>query len=276
MKPSYVERIKYSALGRWATLPLRARAMLHAPPARWGVALRLLVQSREWTNFSYDYEPEGLAAIVAAISMLTGCRPATLRSYAEELRNDKVFAERYRQRVTQTRLRYICDPQLRFGRCLVNYLLVRASGARVIFEAGTDRGLSTLAMARALVHAGTGGAGAVIVTVDTAADRGEFLEGDEGGLVQRLVGDSVQALRSFDRPIELFLHDTVNDATHTREQLSTLRGRLAARAIVHSAWFGKEFVAFCEEAGLQGIEYVERPKQHFYVGRRCGLATQGW
>jgi hypothetical protein len=274
MTPSLAERIKYSPLARLATLPMRLRIGLSPLAAQGWQVLRWLVRSREWVNFSYDYQPEGLQAVVCAIAVLTGRSPAELRGFADELRQDAVFAERYRQRVRHSRLRWTCDPEPGLGRCLVNYLLVRASGARSIFEAGTDRGLSTWAMVRAVQRNGDSGR-ARIVTVDLRDDRGELLDGDEDGLVQRLTGDSVALLRSMDTPIELFLHDTVNEPVHSQAQFEALSGRLAPRALVHSCWFSDAFAVFCEQRGLRALEYVERPLAHWYPGRRCGLAALG-
>jgi Methyltransferase domain len=275
MNPSLAERLKYSPLGRVATLPLRLRAALHPLTQQALQTLRWLPRSREWVNFSYDYEPEGLQAVVCAVSVLTGRTPAELRGFAAELHQDAAFAARYHDRVTRSRLRHTCDPELRFGRCLVNYLLVRASGARMIVEAGTDRGLSTWAMVRAVQRNGDGPHNARIVTVDIRGDRGEFLEGDEGGLVERHVGDSVALLERIDTPIELFLHDTVNEPVHSRAQFAALGPRLAQKALVHSCWFSDAFAVFCEQRGLRALEYVERPRDHWYMGRRCGLAALG-
>lgn len=273
MSSSWSERIKYSPAGRLAALPMRLRIGLTPLLAQGGQMLRWLGSSREWVNFSYDYAPEGLQAVVCVIAELTG-RPAhELRGFAQELKHDAVFAARYAQRVQHTRLRWTCDPQLHFGRCLVNYMLVRATGAKVVFEAGTDRGLSSWAMCRAMQANGHVGQGARLITVDLRADRGEFLDGDEAGLVQRLTGDSVAALAAVDQPIDLFLHDTVNDDAHSRAQFKVLSARLAPGALLHSCWFSDAFVQFCEQRGLRALEYVERVQSHWYAGRRCGLAV---
>jgi predicted O-methyltransferase YrrM len=265
-------RIKYSALGRLATLPRRARIGFGATAAQGLAVLRWLARSREWANFSYDYTEQGLEAVVCALALLGGVSREVVRGYADELLGDAAFSARYRQRVRETRLRYTSDPQLRYGRCLTNYLLVRVSGARFVFEAGTERGLSTWAMVRALQRAGHAPGAASIVTVDIAADRGELLEGDEGGYVTRVTGDSVAVLGATERPIDLFLHDTTNDEAHSRAQFAALAGRLAPGGWVHSAWFSPAFVAFCDRKSLRCLEYVEQPQGHWYPGRRCAIA----
>ena len=273
MSSRLAERIKYSPLGRLAALPMRLRTGLTPPVRQARQVLRWLWRSREWANFSYDYDPLGQQAIICVLAELTGRSPADLRDFAQELKNDAVFAARYRQRVAQTRLRWTSDPQLRFGRCMVNYMLVRASGARVIFEAGTERGLSTWAMCRALQRNGGGGGAQKIYTVDIQADRGGFLEGDEGGLVQRLVGDSVATLQGITGPIDLFLHDTLNEAAHTRAQLAALAPRLVPGSLLHSCWFSAELVDFCEQHGMRALEYAEQVKDHWYPGARAALAV---
>jgi hypothetical protein len=273
MSKSLLEQIKYSPLSRMATLPIRLRGGFSPLWSQTGRTLRWLVNSREWVNYSYDYDPVGLLSVATAIGDICGVSPATVRAYAQELAADTVFAERYRQRVSSTRLRYISDPQLHLGKCLFNYLLVRASGARMVFEAGTERGLSALAICRALrLNAGDGPA-PHLVTVDIATDRGEFLEGDEGGLVTRLTGDSVAAIRDLATPIDCFIHDTVNDSQHTQLQLATVGPKLAPRAVVHTSWFNQDFATFCEQSGMRYLEVAERPQDHWYAGRRCGLAS---
>jgi hypothetical protein len=276
-KSSFLQRLKYSNLSRVAALPLRVRVSVGPLLRQAGLVLRWLASSREWANFSVEYEPEGLQAVLCVLAHLTGKSLPALRALASELQADSVFATRYQERVAKTRLRYTCDPQLQYGRCLVHYVLVRATGVRVIFEAGTDRGLSTWAMCRALqrnlLDSGEG-AKPLLITVDIAPDRGEMLDGDEGGLVRRLVGDSVAALVNTPERIELFLHDTTNEMEHTRAQLQALGPRLARRAWVHSCWFSLELLAFCEAEDLQCLEYAERPRHHWYSGGRCALAAR--
>lgn len=271
MKTSWTQRLKYSPLSRAATLPMRLRVAAVPLLRQARLASRWLLQSREWATFSYDHEPEGIDAFVSLVSDLSGRDAADVSAFVAELLHDDVFAARYRQRVADTRLRYICDPELHHGRCLLNYVLVRAAAARVVFEAGTERGLSSWAMCRALRRNGI--EHPMLVTVDTQADRGDFLDGDEGGIVRRIHGDSVAALRAIDEPIDFFLHDTVNEARHTRAQFAALEGRLAPGALIQPSWFGREFVEFCRSHRLRHFEYVERVRNHWYPGRRIGLAT---
>lgn len=269
--------LKYSAFSRIALLPLRLRVGFGPWLGQGWRTLRWLFLSREWANFNCAYEAQGLEAVVCALAELSGQPRERLRGYAREIHADGDFARRCEQRVRETRLRHSCDLPLRYGRFVVYYMLVRASGARVVFEAGTDRGLGAWAICRALRRNAAEqatGRPPLLITVDLRADRGDFLQADEDGLVRRLVGDSVAALQATAEPIDFFLHDTVNEAAHSRAQFAALATRLAPGGWVHSCWFSPEFTAFCDEHDLRALEYVEQVRDHWYAGGRCGLARR--
>ncbi len=273
-----LERIKFSPLGRMATLPLRLRSSL---PPWWRQTVLTgawILRSREWTNFSTHYSDEGVLIMAAAIAQLTGLPVARVRAYAAELPADTVFADRVRQRKSQTRLRHITDPGVPLGKCLFNYVLVRASGARQVFEAGTEQGLSSWAICRALQRnaqdSGRPLAEHRLITIDLHTDRGLYLIDDEGGLVERRFGDSVASLRAQTTPLDLVLHDTVNDDEHTTAQLDAAAARLAPGGLVHSSWFNETFASSCERHGLVFLPVTERIESHWFEGRVAGIARK--
>ena len=268
-----VEAVKYSPLGRVASMPLRARLALVPPAQAWLRGLRWTLTSREYTTPAFDHDELGILSGAAAIAQLTGTPAPQVRGYAQELLEDDAFRAHHDERLRATRLRHIRDPKLRVGRCLMTYMLVRTTGARVVFEAGTDNGMGSLAALRALRRNHPGGGG-LLITIDIRSDRGDFLVGDEDGWVRRLTGDSVQALRQASESIDVLLHDTVNDPAHTRAQLQAALPHLSPRAAIQSAWFSQELASFCEANGFGYLEYAERPRGHWYGGGRCGLAVR--
>ena len=104
MSSRLAERIKYSPLSRFAALPMRLRTGFVPVFRQAGQVLRWWLQSREWANFSYDYDPVGLQAIICVLAELTGRSPADLRGFAQELKSDTVFAERYHQHASCRRI----------------------------------------------------------------------------------------------------------------------------------------------------------------------------
>lgn len=267
-----LEAIKYSPVSRIATLPLRMRASLPVLARSAVRTIAWVLGAREWVNFDFDYDPLGAISCAGAISAATGVDSRVVRRFAEELKSDHTFVERCRQRVTSTRLRYVTDRRVHFGHPMYFYMAVRASRPGLVFEAGTDKGLGSLAICRALERNCADGAGGRLTTIDLASDRGDYLEGNEGGLATRLTGDSVATLGGMKEKIDFFIHETTNDPDHTRAQLAALEPHLAPGALVLTCWFSQEFVEFCERNRLAYLEVVERPKDHWYAGRRMGLA----
>jgi len=237
-----------------------------------------ILRSREWTNFSTHYSDEGVLIMATAIAQLTGLPVARVRAYAAELPADGVFADRVRQRKAQTPLRHITDPGVPLGKCLFNYVLVRASGARQVFEAGTEQGLSSWAICRALQRNAQDHGRPLsehrLVTIDLHTDRGLYLIDDEGGLIERLYGDSVASLRARTTPLDLILHDTVNDDEHTKAQLDAAAARLSPGGLIHSSWFNEIFASSCEQHGLVCLPVAERIESHWFEGRVAGIARK--
>lgn len=273
---AWLEAIKYSPLSRVATLPLRMQAAL---PPWWQQSRRTLswvVRSREWTNFSAHYSEEGCLAMATAIAQLTQRPLAEVLGFAHELASDEAFHRRVLACKAQTALRHITNPGVPLGKCLFNHVLVRASGARHVFEAGTEQGLSTWAMCRALARNAQDRQEPLsryrLTTIDLHADRGLYLQGDESGLVERLTGDSVAALRQGTTPLDLILHDTINDDSHTREQLQAAMPRLSPGGMLHTSWFNPVFVEVCQAHGLACLPVAERLQGHWFEGRLAGIA----
>jgi hypothetical protein len=243
------------------------------PVARRGLqALRWIFGSREVSDHGYDYEPSGILSMAAAVGLVTGVSPAAARQYAAELPADRDYVDRYMRRVHGTRLKYTLDRRVHYGKQLFYYVLVRCARPRLIFEAGTLNGSGSLAMSRALQLNAKEGSPGRILTVDYRQDRGDLLDGDEGGLVTRLSGDSVELLRGMNDQIDCFIHDTTSDAAHTTAQYNALEHHLAPGGVVVTSWFGPEFAEFCERNSLAYIEVSPTPANTWYTGSRHGLA----
>lgn len=269
------ESLKYSPLSRLLTLPKRAGDAIPYLGRLYWRALTWTLSAREYINYSYDYEDHGIHALAAAIGSLTGVGPGRVRAYAEEIRADAQFRQRHADRMARHPVRHICQPDLHFGKTLLYYALTRACKPKVIFEAGTERGLGAFAVCRALARNAEEGAPGHLYTIDIDDHRGEFLEGDESGLLTRLTGDSVATLRDFDQRIDCFIHDTISAQEHCKAQYAAVESRLTPGAMIFSVYFEPEFRAFCERNNFPHFEYIESPKDHWFRGRNCGFARAG-
>lgn len=176
---------------RPASMPHRVRAAVPSVAGGDLHALRWILRSREISEPGQDCEPIGILSLAAA-SLMTGVPAATARGYAAEPPADRDFADRDLRRVRSTRVQYTLDRRVQLGKRLFFYVLVRCARPRLIVEAGALNGSGSLAMSRALLLDAKAGSPGRIVTIDCRQDRGELLDGDEGGLVTRPGGDSIQ------------------------------------------------------------------------------------
>ncbi len=272
MRQEFKDRLKFSPLSRFLTLPRRLGDAVPYLLKRLARGVSWAISAREYVNYSYDYEDRGIESLAALIGSVARVAPHLVRAYADEFRQDAVFRQRHMDRMANHPVRHISQPQLHFGKTLLYYCLIRACRPKVVFEAGTERGFGALAICRALAKNAQDGFPGHLTTIDIDARRGEFLEGDEGGLVTRMSGDSVAALENFDAAIDCFIHDTMNTVPHCRAQYAALEPHLAHRAVIFSVYFEPEFRAFCERNGFPHCEYIELPKDHWSPGRNCGIA----
>lgn len=269
-----MKHLKYTPLGRWLTLPLRLRICAQHFLPQLGMAARWLLTSREWTNFSLNYSDAGLASMNATVATLLGLPHEQVEGYTREFLANSELSERLAARRQGGPLRYVTDGHAYRGKCLLNYVLTRACRARTVFEAGTAQGLSAVCIAEALrLNARESGHAGRLYTVDLTSDRSLYLSPRDQDVVSQLTGDSIEQVEKFDHPIDLFLHDTINDPRHTTAQLTALMTRLAPRGVIHTSWFSDAFVGHCRLHGLNFLPFTEATAGHWYPGRRAGLAV---
>lgn len=270
-----IKNLKYSALGRVLTFPLRVRICGQYFLPQFRLALRWLIFSREWTNFSLNFSGVGMASMNAAVAALLGCRYEQIQRYTQEYLDNTALAERLAQRRQDSPLRYVTDGGAFRGKCMLNYVLTRASRARTVFEAGTAQGLSAVCIAEALrLNARELGQPCHLYTVDLEADRSLYITAQDSDCITQLTGDSVAQIAQVPSPIDLFLHDTVNDAQHTVDQLTALMPHLAPGGVVHSSWFSEAFIDQCCQHGLRFLPFTAAVDRHWYPGGRAGLAIR--
>jgi predicted O-methyltransferase YrrM len=270
-----LKNLKYTPLSRYITLPLRIKVCAQYFLPRLTLALKWLAVSREWTNFSLNFSEEGIASMNATVAALLGCQYQQVQQYTQEYLANQALANRLEARRRDSALRHVTDGGAFRGKCMLNYVLTRASRARTVFEAGTAQGLSAVCIAEALrLNARELGVPCHLYTVDLEADRSLYITPQDSDTITQFTGDSVRQIAQVPAPIDLFLHDTVNDAQHTVEQLNALMPRLAPGGVVHSSWFSAAFIDQCALHGLSFLPFTAGVDQHWYPGGRAGLAVR--
>lgn len=148
--------------------------------------------------------------------------------------------------------------------------LTRALQPDHIVETGTDKGLGSCVFAAALLRNGHGR----LTTVDVNPDSGYLITGRYAGVVDRVMGDSIDVLRSGETPVDLFLHDSLHTFQHESGELAAVAPRLSPDALVLSdnAHESDALLVWAERSGRRFTFFREEPSGHWWPGDGIGAA----
>ena len=145
-----------SPVARGAALPVRAATVARHDARVLAESARWLVRSREHTNLTYDLTPLNLQHLSHWVAAVTGGLPEEARGFIRELATDEQLVAHVLERTLASSRRGIADREVRFGRRLGWYALLRAVRPLHVVETGTDKGLGSCVLAAALLKNGAG------------------------------------------------------------------------------------------------------------------------
>ena len=262
-------RVASSKLARAAAMPERIRAVARANMSQVSASARWLAQSHEHTNFTYDLSALNQEHLAWWVATVSNHDVAAARRALQELREDVRLADHVREATQRSKRAGLYDKEARFGRRLGWYALVRLTRPRLVVETGTDKGLGSLALARALQRNGQGR----LVTIDINPDAGQLLHGFPGPWELR-IGDSLQILRDLDEPVDMFIHDSLHSREHEASELGAIESRLAEGSIALSdnSHVTDVLPTWAEAHQQRFLFFAEKPRDHWYPGGGIGAA----
>jgi Methyltransferase domain len=265
-------RVAASRFARAAAFPVRASMVASYDSKVLGRSARWLVASREHTNFTYDLTERNQDHLACWVANLTKVEDVDqVRGYMRELDEDEDLKGHIRQATMRSDRRGLADRDVRFGRRVGWYAITRALQPEHVVETGTDKGLGTCVFAAALLRNGHGR----VTTVDVNPDSGYLITGRYAGVVDRVIGDSIEVLRSGVTPVDLFMHDSWHTYEHESGELAAVASRLSADAMVLSdnAHESDALLRWAERSARRFSFFREVPSGHWWPGDGIGAAT---
>lgn len=263
-------RVAGSRAAAFAAFPVRMATVMRYNAHALTRSASWLVQSREHTNFTYDLTPRNREHLIWWVSAVSGTPAAEIRGYVEELDHDLALRTHLMQSTAASARGGLADVDVRYGRRAGWYALTRILQPEVVIETGTDKGLGSCVFAAALLRNGRGR----LTTIDVNPRSGYLISGEYADVVDRVIGDSVQVLRSFATPVDLFLHDSLHTFEHETAELEAVQPRLSERSILLSdnAHGSDALLAVAERTGWSFLYFQEIPQRHWYPGDGIGAA----
>ena len=263
-------RIARSRLAPAAALPMRIRAVTRENANLFRQSAKWLIKSREHTNFTYDLTPRNRGHLAWWVAAVTGADAEQAREYIQELDDDQELREHIEMATASSPRRRLADTDVRFARRAGWYAIVRALRPSHVMETGTDKGLGSCVLASALLRNGSGR----LTTLDVNADSGYLITGRYAEAVDRVIGDSVAAIRTGSSPVDVFLHDSWHTYEHERAEFDAIATRLTGGAIVltDNADVTDALLDWSSEHGRNFLYFAEKPERHWFPGGGIGAS----
>lgn len=228
-----------------------------------------LFTSREFTNFLYEITSLNRNQMIGGISSITGNSITEVEEIFKEIENDKQFRINLDNKAKNTpRHNELLFP-IPWARRIVWYCLIRITKPGTVVETGTEKGLGSLIIQRALDVNNYG----KLYTLDLDKFAGSLLDSSDKDKISLLIGDSVQSINSINE-IDFFIHDSDHSAEHEKKELEAIEGKLSSNAFVLSdnSHVTNELYNWSKKMGRKYVFIKEVPKDHWYGGGGVGIS----
>lgn len=236
--------------------------------------VRWLFHSRETTNFTYELDDTNKRYLAALLAEVTDLPFAVLCGYIAEIEADLGLRRHVADLTRRSDFAFEADPEVRFGRRVGWYALVRALKPATVVETGVDKGLGACVLAAALKRNDAEGCGGRYFGTDIDPDAGYLLAGDYARYGRILYGDSLESLQRFDGAIDLFINDSDHSAEYEAQEYRAVAAKLSERAVVlgDNCHVTGELLEFSLRAGRRFVFFQEKPRGHWYPGAGIGIS----
>jgi hypothetical protein len=257
-----------------AAFPVRAVRVARYDARVLRASLRWLFTSREHHNYTYDLTSLNRGHLAWFVAEVCGVPVAAVRAWFAEIEQDEQLRRHIQSATAGAARRGLADREVRYGRRIGWYAMVRARKPSHVVETGTDKGLGTCVLAAALLRNASEGNPGRVTTMDINSEAGYLIAGAYKSVVDLVVGDSAQALGSLEVPVDLFLHDSDHSVGHERAEFQAVEPRLAPGALLLTDNVTKTDVLprHAEATGRRFLAFTERPARHWFPGDGIGAA----
>jgi hypothetical protein len=255
-------------------LPWRFMQMLRVtvPPVWLGV--KWTFTSRENHNYTYDLEPRSLDYLAAFLAAVSGRSLSETGRYLEEISGDARLKEHVRRLTLASTEKHVADKEVRFGRRMGWYALVRTMRPRLVVETGVDKGLGSVVIAAALMKNVEEGHPGKLIGIDINPCAGYLLRDPYARHGEIVFHDSLATLRNLTGEVDLFIHDSDHNPEFEAAEYAAVSSKLSPNAVILSdnAAHTDELLKFARATGRDFLYFGEKPKDHWWPGEGIGVA----
>ncbi|MEY2409029.1 MAG: hypothetical protein QOF48_1699 [Verrucomicrobiota bacterium] len=268
------EIVRHTALGRLLVIPVRLVSGLKHTLRHAGRVIRWAFSSREYYNHTYHLTPLNREYLISYIAVISGHDESRIEGFFRELENDAPLRQLLERQTLNSPDRHNSDVEPRYGRRTGWYALVRATRPKIIVETGVDRGLGTVVLAAAIARNVAEGFPGLVYATDIVPDCGHLLAEPYKSHCRILLGDSVESLKNFAEPVDIFLHDSDHRPEYEWAEFTAIEPRLHPRSIVMSdnSQQSSKMREFAARLRKNYLYFQDVPENHWWPGDGIGAA----
>jgi predicted O-methyltransferase YrrM len=230
--------------------------------------MRWLIKSEEFTNFMYDITDLNRNQMIGSVAQVSGLSISETEKFFIELESDSEFAKKVNERAKNIKRSYELIFPIPYARRIVWYVLIRIFKPRVVIESGTEKGLGSLIIGRALEKNGTG----TLYTLDIDLYSGSLITSDENN-IQTIIGDSLETIKSIEN-VDMFIQDSNHEYEFELLELNVIKSKLNDNSIVISdnAHESNALFIWSKQNSRNFVFIPERSNGHWHIGDGIGLS----
>jgi predicted O-methyltransferase YrrM len=212
--------------------------------------------------------------LAACLSVVTGKDYDTISGYFQEIEEDTQLRDHLVRLTKSSKERHVADADIRFGRRIGWYALVRAIRPRVVVETGVDKGLGSCVFAAALMKNSAEGFPGRLIGTDINPNAGYLLQAPYDRFGKVVYGDSLATLKNLNEEVDLFIHDSVHTAEYEHAEFLAVQPKLSKNAVVLSdnSHVTDRLLVWAQQNGRDFLFFGDKPKNHWYAGDGIGIA----
>jgi hypothetical protein len=235
---------------------------------RWGI------NSREFTNYTYNLTDENMEYLAHTISVVTGIDSGVIRHYIQEAQEDSLLKETIIHATMNSPQKRYADAEVRFGRRLGWYAFTRVLKPKTVVETGVDKGLGSVLLCAALLRNKQEGFEGKYFGTDINPEAGYLLTGIYKEVGKILYGDSIISLSGLPEIIDLFINDSDHSADYEYREYMAIREKIHDKTIIlgDNAHCTDKLAVFSKQINRNFLFFHEVPKDHWYPGAGIGIS----
>jgi hypothetical protein len=237
-----------------------------ASMARW------VFRDSEDSNFYYDLEPKNEQYLVHLISNITGAPSSQVEIYLKEIKENIALRNRIEKSLIDSG--YPKNIQVRFGRRIGWYILIRILKPEVIVETGIDHGIGLSVICEAIQKNRMEGSTGQYFGTDINPLAGKLSCPEYEAFSTILFGDSIKSLKKLDVKIDFFINDSDHSADYEMKEYEVVLDKLSENAVIlgDNSHVTDKLALFSKTNNRTFFFFKEEPLNHWYPGAGIGIS----